>query len=194
MRKTRIAAATAAVVLAISSVALANGSADSASEPRTGVTTTSPTQNVATSSTSPSGPSTTTVTVASTSTPTSEGSTTTIDDRTPTTTRNTTSTTIDDRTSTTTGGTTSTTIDDADNRTDETRSVNSAELRTYTVGDAGTVTVQGMHLIAVDANPGWTVEIDEASDDRIKVEFERGEIDAEFELRSNGELRIRTHD
>ena len=194
MRKTRIAAATAAVVLAISSVALANGSVDSSTDIRTDVTASSPTTVDASRPTS-GGPSTTTVTVSSTSNPTPSSTATSTPASTSTSMpHGSTTTSLDDRTSTTIGGTTSTTIDDSSNRDDDTRSVVSLEVRTYTVGDAGTVTTEGTHLIAVDANAGWTVEVDEASADRIRVEFERGEVDAEFEVRSDGELRIRTHD
>ena len=192
MRKTRIAAATAAVVLAISSVALANGSVESSTDVRTDVAASSPTI-VDDSRPASTGPSTTTVTAVSTSTPRSTSTSTPASISTSVAQESTT-TSLDDRTSTTFSETTSTTVDDSGHRDDDTRSVVSLELRTYTVGDAGTVTVEGMHLIAVDANAGWTVEIDEASSDRIRVEFERGEVDAEFELRSDGELRIRTHD
>jgi hypothetical protein len=51
-----------------------------------------------------------------------------------------------------------------------------------------------MTLVAIQANAGWSYEIDEVSTDRIRVEFEKGEIDAEFELRADGELRIKIHD
>lgn len=188
MRTTRIAAATAAVILAISSVALANGTIDSSTD----ATTSSPARNVDVSSTSSPEPFTTAVTVASSSSAMSTpGSSPT---STPTSTPGGSTTTVDDRTSTTVDATTSTTIDDSSDRDQETRSVVSLALRTYTVGEAGSVTVDGMRLVAVDANNGWSVEIDEASSDRIKVEFERGEVDAEFDLRADGELRIRTHD
>jgi hypothetical protein len=67
-------------------------------------------------------------------------------------------------------------------------------LATHFIGEAGTVTVNGMTLVAIQANAGWSYEIDEVSTDRIRVEFEKGEIDAEFELRADGELRIKIHD
>ena len=192
MRKSRIAAAAAAVVLAISSVALANGSVESSTDTSTDVAAFSPKvpHDFRPAST---GPTTTTVTVASTSTP---SSTATYPPASTSTSmpHGSTTTSLNDHTSTTIGGTSSMTIDDSSHRDDVTRSVVSLELRTYTVGEAGTVTVEGMNLIAVDANAGWTMEIDEASTDRIRVEFERGEVDAEFELRSDGELRLRTHD
>ncbi|MFP5333310.1 MAG: hypothetical protein ACLGHX_13245, partial [Acidimicrobiia bacterium] len=63
-------------------------------------------------------------------------------------------------------------------------------LRTYTVGTAGTVVMDGMVLVGVTTNPGLTVEIDESSSERIKVEFENGEAEAEFELRIDGGLEI----
>lgn len=104
----------------------------------------------------------------------------------------TTPTTADD---TNTDGSTSTTVDDSGaDDSDESRSIVTLGLETYTVADAGTVTVNGMTVVAVDVNPGWTVEIDEASSDRIRIEFEHGETDVEFELRSDGELRISSYD
>ena len=203
MRTTRIAAIAVAAVLALSSIALANGSDDIP----TAADDSSPGVMLSAESSTPTAPATVHSTVgastgatilASNSASTSLSSSTSTPSSTPTPSSTSTpgqsTTTIDDRTSTTTRSTTSTTIDDSSSRDDDTRAIVSLELRTYTVGEAGTVTVEGMHLIAVDANAGWTVEVDEASADRIKVEFEQGETDAEFELRADGELRIRTHD
>lgn len=78
-----------------------------------------------------------------------------------------------------------TTPDDSDDR-----QVVEPGLRTYTVGTAGTVVVDGAVLVGVTTNPGWTVEIDESSSERIKVEFENGDAEAEFELQIEGGLEI----
>jgi hypothetical protein len=101
---------------------------------------------------------------------------------------NTTSTSIDD--------TTSTSIDD--HNRGETRGpapVNTSPT-SYQVGTAGTVTVQisGGQLVLLSATPasGWHAEVDRADGEEIRVEFENGEADAEFEATAhNGELRVR---
>lgn len=86
--------------------------------------------------------------------------------------------TDDDTTSTTTS-------DDSD-----TTQVVEAGLTSYTVGTAGTVVMDGAVLVSVTTNPGWTVEIDESSADRVRVEFQNGGATAEFELRLDTELEI----
>ncbi|HVR76970.1 MAG TPA: hypothetical protein VMS99_01120 [Acidimicrobiia bacterium] len=102
-----------------------------------------------------------------------------------------TSTTIDDH-----GGTTNTTIDDHGDK-DETRSpapVNS-DPTSYQVGGAGTVTVQivtgQLVLLDVTATKGWSFEVDKSGGRDIKIEFESGESEAEFEAKlRDGQIRI----
>jgi hypothetical protein len=116
----------------------------------------------------------------------------------------TTNTTIDDH-----GGTTRTTFDDHDDKDetgttiddhddeDETRSpapVNS-DPTSYQVGGAGTVTVQivtgQLVLLDVTATNGWSFEVDESGGRDIKIEFESGESEAEFEAKlRDGQIRI----
>lgn len=180
MLSTRIAAGATAVLLGISGVALANGGVSGEIESQTQISTPAASAGVTTETEASAA-------VSSPSTTTHEGSTTSVTSATTSVTSGTTPTTVDS---------TSTTVDDnpgTDDRDEqETRSVVSLDLNTYTVGEAGTVTVAGMAIVAVDANPGWTVEIEEASADRIKIEFENGERDVEFELRVDGELRIKS--
>jgi hypothetical protein len=103
----------------------------------------------------------------------------------------TTNTTIDDH-----GGTTNTTVDDHDDE-DETRSpapVNS-DPTSYQVGGAGTVTVQivtgQLVLLDVTATTGWSFEVDKSDGRDIKIEFESGESEAEFEAKlRDGQIRI----
>jgi len=108
----------------------------------------------------------------------------------------TTNTTVDDH-----GGTTNTSDDDHDDEAeddkDETRSpapVNS-DPTSYQVGGAGTVTVQivtgQLVLIDVTATQGWSFEVDESGGRDIKIEFESGESEAEFEAKlRDGQIRI----
>lgn len=175
MLTNQIAAGITAVILAISGVAL------TANDDNAAVGANAAAQVAASSSTA--------VTV-------DDSTATTIDDdRTSTTVDDSTSTTMDDSsdddsTSTTTpddDSTSTTTPDDSD-----ARQVVELGMRSYTVGSAGTVVMDGMVLVGVTTNPGWTVEIDESSTDRIKVEFENGEAEAEFELRIDGRLEIKT--
>jgi hypothetical protein len=189
MHINRIAAAATVIVIGVSSVALANAGLSGDVETDTTVR----------SAAGRTDSETRTSASIAVSTPS-----TTFDDRTSTThaslpttvgeDRSTTSTTFDDRG----GSNTSTTFDDRrgsdDGARDEsrTRTVVELDLHTYTVGEAGTITVDGMTLVAIDANPGWKVEIDEVSASRIKIEFERDGSEVRFELRSDGELRIRT--
>jgi cytoskeletal protein RodZ len=190
MLTNRIAAGAAVILLGISGVALAN--VDIATETQSEVQTPAASADVAAqteTSASASLPATP-VTVDHTSSTVSasvevegdaevDASTSTTHHTTSTTIQGSTSTTIDDRP----GG------DDSDEQ--EARSLVSLGLTTYTVGEAGTVSVDGMTLVAVTTNLGWTVEIDEVSSERIRIEFEKGELNARFELRSDGELRIR---
>jgi hypothetical protein len=196
MLKTRIAAGATAIVLGISGVALANAGQSADAQADLGASTAAAafdvsgqTQTSASVSTPTTANDSSNVTSASSSTSvTTAGS-------------STTSVTIDDdsRTSTTIDDSrTSTTIDDRSGDDSsferETRATVNLGLATHFIGEAGTVTVNGMTLVAIQANAGWSYEIDEVSTDRIRVEFEKGEIDAEFELRADGELRIKIHD
>jgi len=196
MRTSRIAAGVTVIVLGISGVALANASLGTDAGSKVEVVT--PTVDLkANSQTSAS--------VASASTEdnvkarvddNSSGSTavTTDDSRTrgtsTTSSTSTTSTTLSNSGST---STTSTTIRSNASGEWETRTTVSLGLATYAVADGGTVTVNGMTVVAVQATPGWTVEMREVSDDRIKIRFRQGEDKAEFELRDDGELRIKFH-
>ena len=191
MLTNRIAAGAAVILLGISGVALAN--VDIATETQSEVQTPATSADVATQ----------TETSASVSLPAAPV---TVDDHTTSTVSasvevegdaevDASTSTTHHTTSTTIQGSTSTTIDDRsggdDSDEQEARSLVSLGLTTYTVGEAGTVSVDGMTLVAVTTNLGWTVEIDEVSSERIRIEFEKGELNARFELRSDGELRIR---
>lgn len=200
MSMNRIAAAATVMVLGVSGVALAQGGIDLSAEQSTEASANANVPASVPSSNAVFGLSVAAEATSNTSTSATRPTTTTIDDRTrrdfaTTTTIDdrsrrdfATTTTIDDR-SRRNSATTSTTIDDDSN---ERRATVELGLRTYTVGEAGTVTVNGLTLLAVDANAGWTVEVNEVSTDRIKVRFHQGEQRAEFELRIDGELRIRS--
>ncbi|MDX1449204.1 MAG: hypothetical protein R3246_09095 [Acidimicrobiia bacterium] len=177
MLTNQIAAAVTAVVLAVSGVALTAGDDTATVEAGT-----SAEAQGSTSVTVDDSPSTTVEGESSTSV-TIEGSTsTTIDDD------NETDDDNDDTTSTTVGD-----DDDDDSETDDdARPAVELGMRSYTVGNAGTVVMDGMVLVGVIANPGWTVEIDEASADRVEIEFVNGEAEAEFELRIDGRVEIKT--
>jgi hypothetical protein len=108
-----------------------------------------------------------------------------------------TSTTVASTTSTSQNdGTTGTTVDDNDR--EETRGpapVNTAPT-SYQVGTAGSVTVQisngSLILIDATAASGWTVVVERADGEEVKVEFDNGDDTAKFEARvHNGELRVR---
>lgn len=177
MLTNQIAAGITAVVLAVSGVALTAGDDSAAVEAGAAA------QVAAESSTA--------VTVDD-STPTTadhDTTSTTVDDTTPTTIDDTTSTTVDDDpTSTTTPDddtTTTTTPDDSD-----ARQVVELGLRSYAVGDAGTVVMDGNVLVGVTVNAGWTFEIDESDADRVRVHFENGEAEAEFDLQVGSRLEI----
>jgi hypothetical protein len=93
-------------------------------------------------------------------------------------------------------GTTGTTVDDNDR--EETRGpapVNTAPT-SYQVGTAGSITVQisngSLILIDATAASGWTVVVERADGEEVKVEFDNGDDTAKFEARvHNGELRVR---
>lgn len=122
-------------------------------------------------------------------------------------TRTTTSATVDaeGNTTSTTVDTTSTTSADDDDTTSTTVDDNDSEgilsavvgLKTYEVANVGEVTIDvlagSLTLVRVDA-PGWEVEIEKVTSDRIEIEFHKGEARAEFdaELQSNGMISIET--
>jgi hypothetical protein len=119
-----------------------------------------------------------------------------------------TSTTIEDNTASTVDDddTTSSTIDDddvnddrgkGDDDQDDDDDVNDDRgnddddvavadgVHTYQVAGAGSVTINvtggNLELADVQANTGWTTEVDNARSDRIKIKFRNGESEAEFE-------------
>jgi hypothetical protein len=102
-----------------------------------------------------------------------------------------TNTTIDDH-----GGTTNSTVDDHDDK-DEVRApapVNS-DPTSYNVGGAGTVTVQivtgQLVLLDVTATNGWSFEVDKSDGRDVRIEFQSGELEAEFEAKlRDGQIRI----
>jgi hypothetical protein len=178
-----------------------NGGKTSSSVTTSSVTSSSVTSSTgATSSTLDDATSTTVDDRTSTTFDDDDATSTTFDDDTSTTIDdNVTSTTLDDdATSTTFDDSTSTTIDDDDDTTSTTvreetpptdRSV------TYQVANAGSVTVRisdgQLTLLDVQANSGWTFEVDDSGGDTVRVEFERGDDDVEFRLQFHGsELRL----
>lgn len=108
-----------------------------------------------------------------------------------------TSTTVDDDDHDDGDASTSTTFDDDGNDDDSANAGPTAALglHTYVVSGVGEVTIEvlsnGLGLVAVNA-PDWTVAIDGTEDDKIKIDFRRGEAEAEFEaeLHSSGGLSI----
>jgi hypothetical protein len=165
-----------AATLLIAGIAWASGSDDSATSSTTASTSTSLDDN---------------------------GSSTSVDDNsTSTSLKGSTSTTIDDNTSSTIDDdeTTSSTIDDNDDDNDDhdDRDDNKGHggdddtavavadgSHTYQVPGAGSVTINvtggTLELANVQANTGWTSEVDKARSDRIKIKFRNGESEAEFE-------------
>ncbi len=141
-----------------------------------------------------SGSSTTMDDITSTSIDDSTTSTT-VDDSTSTTMDDTTSTTMDDTTSTSMeDSTTSTTVDDSTSTTMGDAPTGSGS-ETYAVGGAASVTVSWangtMSLGSVSVSDGWVIEKKEVRSDRVKLEFENGESDAEFEARlESGSIRV----
>lgn len=100
------------------------------------------------------------------------------------------------------GSTTSTTLDDDDDDDDdEVSSGASTDLgvHTYVVPGVGAVTIEvlssGLKLVSIEA-PDWTVDIEKVERDRIRIEFHRGEDEAEFEaeLHSSGGLSVEIDD
>lgn len=130
----------------------------------------------------------------SSSTTAAGSSSSTVDDSTSTTVGESTSTTVDDSTSTTNGDHTSTTIDDSTSTTMGDAPTGSGS-ETYTVGGVATVTVSWaggkMSLGAVSVADGWIIEKKEIRSDRVKLEFENGDDEAEFEVRfDHGSIRV----
>jgi hypothetical protein len=51
-----------------------------------------------------------------------------------------------------------------------------------------TIAVIGGRLALVDVSaPGWAIKLDKVESDRIEIEFESGEAEAEFEARVRGD-------
>ena len=166
---------------------------------RTGSTVIETTSTTAVGSTPTSMGGSTSSTVNDSTSTSMDSTSTTVDD-------GSTSTTMDDDSTSTTmgGGSTSTTIDDDSTSTtidddtsttvdDDTPSGSGSE--TYTVGGAATVTVSWadgkMSLSGVSLGDGWRIEKQEVRSDRVKLEFENGDDDAEFDARfSDGALRV----
>jgi hypothetical protein len=65
----------------------------------------------------------------------------------------------------------------------------------YQVASAGTVTIQvtngAMSLDSVDANLGWSFEVEKNRSDEVEVEFELGEAEASIRVKADhGELNV----
>ena len=163
--------------------------------------TTSPTVTNAGASTSTSSDTATSVTAITTesSTPTTLDDTTsstnqtvtTIEDSTGTSAAGgaTTSTTAGSTTSTSSGASTSTSFDDS-------KVAPPDGVSSYSIPGVGTVTIEvrggSLHLQAISA-PGWIYEVEKAESDRIEIEFESGEAEAEFEARiHHGGIEVRS--
>ncbi len=173
MRSNRLAAGVVAIVLGISGVALASAELGADIGPTAKAEATAAGGGVAVDVTAAAR---TRTSAPDTSVPN--------DDRTPTTGPSTTTTAP--------GTTTSTSLDDRSHDDDHgDRRVVALDVRTHAAADAATVTVAGMTLVAVDVNPGWSFEVDEASARRIRISFERDGQEVEFELRADGELRVK---
>ncbi len=106
----------------------------------------------------------------------------------------TTSTSIDDDDDTTTstsipGDTTSTSIDD-----DDDEEMLDDQRLDYDIPGVGSITIEivggRLELVNISA-PGWDIDIERAEADRVKVEFERGSDEVEFEARiDHGRVKI----
>ncbi|MEE8374928.1 MAG: hypothetical protein V3S26_01230 [Acidimicrobiia bacterium] len=106
----------------------------------------------------------------------------------------TTSTSIDDDDDTTTstsipGVTTSTSIDD-----DDDEEMLDDQRLDYDIPGVGSITIEivggRLELVNISA-PGWDIDIERAEADRVKVEFERGSDEVEFEARiDHGRVKI----
>ncbi len=110
--------------------------------------------------------------------------------------QNSTSTTLDDDDDRDEDSTTSTTLDDDDEDDEASAGVTTdLGMHTYVVSGVGEVTIDiqssGLTLVGVNA-PNWTVDIEKSEGDRIRIEFRRGEGEAEFEaeLHSSGALSV----
>jgi hypothetical protein len=98
----------------------------------------------------------------------------------------------DDDTTTSTsipGVTTSTSIDD-----DEDEEMLDDQRLDYDIPGVGSITIEivggRLELVNISA-PGWDIDIERAEADRVKVEFERGSDEVEFEARiDHGRVKI----
>ena len=158
------------------------------------------TSTSASSGSTPSLPDSTPTSVgASTSTSLDDSPSTTIEDSTSTTMDDSTSTTVDDSTSTTIDDdhdTTSTTVDDSTSTTID----DSADFGTkvFDVNGIATVTVErdanGLTLVAVVSQPGWTIDVKKADAHEIEVEFHNGSQEVKFKAEiEGGMLKIEVH-
>jgi hypothetical protein len=128
-----------------------------------------------------------------------ESTSTTVDDSTSTTeddspstsmAEGTTSTSVDDTTSTTLGDTTSTTVDDNDD-------ASAPGSASYAVGSVATVTIAWsdgqMTLVSVSVTDGWSIDEQDLRSDRIEIDFENGDREAEFRADfHHGAVRVET--
>jgi hypothetical protein len=139
----------------------------------------------------------TSTTIAASSASTTAGdstSTSVADDNTSSTVGDSTSTTIDDSTSTTVDDTTSTTIDDSTSTTMDDAPKGSGS-ESYNVGGVATVTIAWadgrMSLVSVSLADGWSIDKQDVRSDRVKLEFENGDDEAEFEAKfDDGGTRV----
>ena len=127
-----------------------------------------------------------------TSTTVQDSSSTTADD-------DTTSTTIEDSTPTTVDDeTTSTTIDDSTSTTmDDSDGPEEAGTESYAVGAAASVTIAWtngqMTLVSVSVADGWSISDQDLRSDRVEIEFESGDREAEFRADfHHGTVRVET--
>jgi hypothetical protein len=198
--KTTILGGIVAVILLISGIAWASGVGESSSE--TLPTDSSLAVDDSSSSSIDDNGSSTSLADDSTSTSVDDSTSSTIDDD-----DSTTSTTIDDNTSSTidddddNDSTTSTTIDDNttstiddDDDNDEGGSIADGA-RSFSVDGVAVVTVNvvsgQLQLIGVNLESGWNSTVEKEESDRIEIEFNNGEREAEFEIRlDDGRLRV----
>jgi hypothetical protein len=71
-----------------------------------------------------------------------------------------------------------------------------AGVRTIDLGAAGTLTAEvgsdgRLQLLGIDLNPGWEVEVDQATDHEIELEVSDGSVEIEFHLEVTAEGRLR---
>jgi hypothetical protein len=190
--KTTILGGIVAVILLISGIAWASGSDESSSD-------TLPTNGSVAVEDSSSGSiddngSSTSLADGSTSTSVDDSTSSTVDDG-----NSSTSTTIDDNTSSTVdddNSTTSTTIDDNTSSTiDDDSGAIADGARSYSVDGVAVVTVNvvggRLELIGVNLQSGWSSTVEKQESNRIRIEFNNGDREAEFEIRlDNGQLRV----